>query len=172
MTERHSENKQEVSDFDLFDLSDRWFLSSALETVSGVFLWFHHDETGRFHHPVEPPCQWTHYDQAHFALLVGPVGSQDGDHHGNSAHNVEDDEAGGPTLHLEAEQVIDRLKWCFVFSVCKCLNSVCSYVSSINASEDLREQSEPKDDSAQNLKQKKQTFIRSNNRKCRLTSPR
>lgn len=52
---------------------------------------------------------FTHHDQRHFALLVGPVGSQDGDHHGDGAHHVQDDEAGGATLQLQADQVIDRL---------------------------------------------------------------
>lgn len=85
---------------------------------------------------------------------MGPVGPQDGDDHGNSAHDVEDDEAGDPRLQLEAEQVIDRLT-SDCFSVSKCWSGVFSYfVSSIHVRENLREQREPKDDSAHNLKQK------------------
>lgn len=53
----------------------------------------------------------THHDQGHFALLAGSIGSQDGDHHRNGAHNVQDEEAGVPTLQLEEEEAIDRLIW-------------------------------------------------------------
>lgn len=52
------------------------------------------------HFPHRTAGLCTHHDQGHFALLVGAVGSQDGDHHGNRAHDVEDDEAGGATLEL------------------------------------------------------------------------
>lgn len=43
----------------------------------------------------------THHRQAQFALPVGSIGSQDGDHHCNSAHDVD---AIDPSLHLEAEK--------------------------------------------------------------------
>lgn len=47
----------------------------------------------------------THHDQGPFALLVGSVGSQDGDHHGDDAHNVEDEQAGDLTRQLQEEEV-------------------------------------------------------------------
>lgn len=50
----------------------------------------------------------THHNQGRSALLVGSIGSQDGNHHGNGAHDVEGGEADGSTLQLEEEEVIDR----------------------------------------------------------------
>lgn len=78
-----------------------------------MFVWFHHPvqshESAELH---------THHNQGHFALPVGPVGSQDGDHHGDGAHHVEDDEAGGPTLQLEEAE--GQVNVCFYdYSVCK-----------------------------------------------------
>lgn len=43
------------------------------------------------------------HDQGHFALLAGSIGSQDGDHHRNGAHNVQDEEAGVPTLQVSID---------------------------------------------------------------------
>lgn len=76
-----------------------------------MFVWFS---------PHRSPDSWlgdvyTHNDQAHFALLVGSVGSQDGDHHGYDAHDVQDDEARHPTLHLKAEETSDRFIFLGVF---------------------------------------------------------
>lgn len=51
----------------------------------------------------------THHNQTHSVLFVGPIGSQDGDHHGNAAHDVQDDEAGSVAFELGAEEA--RVEW-------------------------------------------------------------
>lgn len=46
----------------------------------------------------------THHYQTHSVLPVGPVGSHDGDDHGNRAQDVQGDEGDGATFELQAEQ--------------------------------------------------------------------
>lgn len=66
-----------------------------------------------FYCEVSSPCEvhvsddFTHHDQTRSVLPVGAVGSQDGDDHGDGADHIEEDEAGGPTLQLEAQQAME-----------------------------------------------------------------
>lgn len=69
---------------------------------------------------------------------MGPIGPQDGDDHGNGAHDVEDDEAGDPRLQLGDEQVMDRLRFHCFSSQLMLERRFFSYVmSSMNVSENL-----------------------------------
>lgn len=63
-------------------------------------------------HP-SPRFHCTHHNQTHSVFLVGPVGSHGGDHHGNGAHDVQEDEAEDATFQLQAEQSSGELRKCF-----------------------------------------------------------
>lgn len=82
---------------------------------------------------------------------MGAIRPQDGDHHGNGAHDVQGDEAGGAALQLESEKVL-RLMFC-LYGGFFCIAWGSYLFSSINAGEDLRQQGEQEDDAADDLKQ-------------------
>lgn len=75
-----------------------------------------------------------HHSQSHQVLFIGPIGSQDGDHHGNRATDVEDDVTGRLNFKLDNRELIGWLvprnkfacvsdvSWCFYltsFSPCR-----------------------------------------------------
>lgn len=95
-----------------------------------------------------PTC--THHNQTHSVLLVGSIGSHDGDHHGNGAHDVEGDEAGDATFELQADrgQVSLRARPAWP-------SRLPSYLSSsMVADQDVRQQREAEDEPAHHLKGK------------------
>lgn len=95
-----------------------------------------------------PTC--THHNQTHSVLLVGPIGSHDGDHHGDGAHDVEGDEAGEATIELQADrgQVSLRARPAWP-------SRLPSYLSSsMVADQDVREQRQAEDEPAHHLKGK------------------
>lgn len=96
----------------------------------------------------------THHNQAHFALLVGPVGSQNGNHHGHRANDVQGDEAAGAIWQLQGGRTGDWQVSVCVWVLFSCKSAwVCSYIiSTMSAGDDLRQQRQPQDDSAHNLK--------------------
>lgn len=54
------------------------------------------------HHQTSEDHAHQEHDQAAFALRVRSVGSQDGDHQGDGAHDIEDEQAGGPTRQISS----------------------------------------------------------------------
>lgn len=94
----------------------------------------------------------THCDQAALVLPVGAVRPQDGHHHGDGAHQVQHEEAGGPMGHLEEDRVVrDRSKSRSVCVSERGQNDSQTYQVAMGTGQDLGQQRQAQDDSAHHL---------------------
>lgn len=103
-------------------------------------------------HP-SPRFHCTHHNQTCFVFLVGPVGSHDGNRHGNGAHDVQGDEAGEAAFQLQAEQSSGELRKHF-FCVVPVKQAGAYLFSSMVGDQDVGQQREAEDEPAHHLQRK------------------